>query len=544
MTNAHNPKGSRLDMPLARLRQWPALFAIVALVALVGCQAAGPRAPAKFQGAIVGDEAQSMLAARQVLLAGGSAADAAVALTFALSATYPSAASLGGGGQCVVYVRLTGGDRILALDFLPGRASEPTGDGWASAVPGTVRGMDALHGRFGRLPWSRTLQAAERLARHGHPVSRALAADLLAGGDALNRDPAARAIFSRSDGLPYSVARSGGIPRALGQTIVQRDLWVLLTRLRRAGAADFYTGLIGRLLVKAVDRTGGTLRAEDLAGYQAHWRGTLSLAAANKELHTVPGSGGAVATAIWALAGAEGRYAEAEEAERYRLLAEAGQRAFSQPPIASEGALERDALASAAGDDGAESGTAPEGDAGPVLSDVPTTSFAIVDRNGMAVACGLTMNELFGAGRLAPGTGIVLAAPPEPNSASPIAPVVLVNRQSEKLHLAASAGGGRVAPSALATVLLALIDDERPLGEAVTSPRVHVKRAADSVTVEPWLDAATRAELEARGHRVVEVPVIGRVNAIHCPDGVSREATSCRDRSDGRRASAGAGESP
>ena len=524
-------------MPLARLRQWPALLAIAALVALVGCQPVRPVLQAKFEGAVVGDEAQAMLAARQVLLAGGSAADAAVALTFALAATYPSAASLGGGGQCLVYVRLTSGDRVLALDFLPGRASEPTGDGWASAVPGTVRGMDALHARFGRLPWSRTLQAAERLARHGHPVSRAFAADLLAGGDALNRDPVARAIFGRSDGLPYSFARSGGIPRALGQTIVQRDLWVLLTRLRRAGAADFYTGLIGRVLVKAVDRAGGTLTADDLAGYQAHWRGTLSLAAANGELHTVPGSGGAVAAAIWAFASADGRYAAAEEAERYRLLADAGRRAFSRPPIASESALERDALASAAGDDGAESGTASGADAHAGLSDVPTASFAIVDRNGMAVACGLTMNGLFGAGKLAPGTGIILAAPPEPNLTPPIAPVVLVNRQGEKLHLAASAGGGRVAPSALATVLLAVIDGGRPLGEAVTSPRVYDAGTADGVTVEPWLDDDARAELKARGHRVVEVPAIGRVNAIHCPDGVSRKATSCRDRSDGRRAS-------
>ena len=497
----------------------------------------GPPAPAKFQGAIVGDEAQAMLAGRQVLLAGGSAADAAVALTFALAATYPSAASLGGGGQCVVYVRLTSGDRIFALDFLPGRASEPTGDGWESAVPGTVRGMDALHARFGRLPWSRTLQAAERLAGHGHPVSRAFAADLLAGGDALNRDPAARAIFARSDGLPYSFAQSGGIPRALGQTIVQRDLWVLLTRLRRAGAADFYTGLIGRVLVKAVDRAGGTLTADDLAGYQAHWRGTLSLAAGNEELHTVPGSGGAVAASIWALASADSRYAEAEEAERYRLLAEAGRRAFSRPPIAGEGPLERDTLAPAAGDDGSESGTASEADAHSGLSDVPTTSFAIVDRNGMAVACGLTMNGLFGAGRLAPGTGIILAALPESNLAPPIAPVVLVNRQTERLRLAASAGGGGVAPSALATVLLAVIDGEQQLGEAVTSPRVHDDGAADGVAVEPWLDDDARAELEASGHRVVEVPVIGRVNAIHCPDGVSRKATSCRDRSDGRRAS-------
>ena len=136
---------------------------------------------AKFEGAVVGDEAQAMLAARQVLLAaGGSAADAAVALTFALAATYPfRAASLGGGGQCLVYVpadqtttRFSGtSTSCLAVHV----GARPDDSGSAIAVPGTVRGMDALQERFGRLQWSRTLFGRPSgLAQFGHPVSRAL----------------------------------------------------------------------------------------------------------------------------------------------------------------------------------------------------------------------------------------------------------------------------------------------------------------------------------------------------------------------------------
>ena len=512
-------------MPLARCRQWTTLLVIVTLLSLAACQAPRPSLPAKFEGAIVGDEAHAMLAARGALAAGGSAADAAVALTFALAVTYPSVASLGGGGQCLVYRPQQGGDPIEALDFLPGLAAAKADGAPAIAVPGTVRGMGALQVRFGALQWDRTLFSAENLARFGHPVSRALADDLTAGGEALIRDSAARAIFSRSDGRLY--AQSG--------TIVQRDLAALLRRLRLDGADDFYTGGTARLLVEAVARTGGTLGAEELASYQPRWRSTVSLAAGDGELHTAPGAGGAVAAAIWGLAGADGHYKEVGDVERYRLLAEAARRSLAHVPMPAGVVLERNALTDIMNNEGMVDGTPLEGEAGRGLSNVRTTSFVIVDRSGMAVACGLTMNGLFGTGLIAPGTGIILASPLEPQFAPPISPVVLVNRDSGQLILAASGGGDGTAPSALAAVLLAVLDDERPLDEAVLEPRVHYDGVSDRLDVEPPIGSAVRAELEARGHRVVEVSAIGRVNAIHCPDGVSRDPRSCHTASDRRR---------
>ena len=508
-------------MWLTRLRQWPALLAIAALVALAGCQAPRTLAPAIFTGAIVGDEAHAMLAARQALAAGGSAADAAVALTLALAVTYPSVASLGGGGQCLVHRRHQGGDTIEALDFLPGHAAVQADGAAEIAVPGTVRGMAALQARFGRLPWARTLFAAENLARFGHPVSRALADDLATGGDALVREPAARAIFARSDGRLY--AQSG--------TIIQHDLAALLKRLRVDGADDFYTGGTARLLLESVASAGGTLEAEDLAGYQPRWRGTVAMAADDRELHTAPGAGGTVAVSMWGLGGADGRYAEAGDAERYHLLAEATRRSPARELIEADVVLEREAFADIVND----VGTPSESVAGQELSNVRTTSFAIVDRSGMAVACGLTMNGLFGAGRLAPGTGIILAAPLDSQLAPPISPVVLVDRSSRQMILAASGGGDGAAPGALAAVLLAVIDGELPLDKAVLKPRIQFDETSGRLAVESSVDPAARSGLKERGHRVVEVPVIGRVNAIHCPDGVSRDPQSCRTASDRRR---------
>ena len=523
-------------MPLVRFRQWPALVALAALAALTalamlaGCApgegrpTGGLPANPAFAGAVAADEPHAVLAARAVLAAGGSAADAAAALTFALAVTYPSAAGLGGGGQCLVYVRGRDKDRIASLDFLPGRQAPPADGGLAIAVPGTVRGMDALQARYGRLRWSQTLVAAERLAQLGHPASRALVRDLAAGADALFRDPAARFLFGAG----------GGGPIAEGSAIVQPDLAALLERLRLAGGAEFYTGRTARLLEDAVARAGGVLGAAALEDYRPRWRGAVSVPFGDDdELHTVPGAGGAVAAAIWALAGADGRYREAGGAERTRLLADAVLRGFASPPASTEGALDPASLAPGTGGAGRDEGTA-SGGAGAGLGAVPTTSFAVVDRWGMAVACGLTMNGLFGAGKIAPGMGILLAAAPEPDLPPPLAPVVLVNRSSRQVFLAAGAGGGAAAPSALAAVLLELLDAERPLGAALAAPRLHHGGAPDGLTVEPALDAAARSALAKRGHRAVEVAAIGRVNAIHCPDGLPRAPESCRYASDPR----------
>ena len=483
-------------MLLARRRQWAALLAIMVLLPLAGCQPGGPPIPsklsedAKFSSAIVADEALAVIAAREMLATGGSAADAAVALTFALAVTYPSVASLGGGGQCLVYRPLQDGDTIEALDFLPGQAAMSAGGGLALAVPGTVRGMDALQTRFGRLLWSRTLAAAEQLARHGHPTSRVLAQDLATGAGRLFRDPAAEALFGGRDGQPI----------ARGETLIQRDLAARIARLRRSGAADFYTGRTASLLEEATARSGMALNVEDLEHYQPRWHDTVFLPFDNKELHTIPTSGGTVAAAIWSTASAENRYSEADGAKRLQLLAEAMQEGFATP-----------------------------------LGDAPTTSFVVVDRRGMAVACGLTMNGSFGAGRVALGTGIVLAAAPKPNRTPPLTSAMLIDRNSRQVFLASAASGGKVAPSALAAVLLELLDGEQTLAVALAAPRAHLGAESDRLDIEPAIGAEVRSALTELGHRVVEVPAVGRVNAVYCKGGLPRDSKSCSYTNDSRK---------
>ena len=131
-----------------------------------------------FFGVVAGDEPNSVQAAEKVLKSGGTAADAATVLALSLTVTMPSAASLGGGGVCLVHS--PGDGKTEALDFI---ASAPERVGRRAdrpaAVPALLRGVAALHARYGAVDFRSHLGKAEQLARFGHVVSRASAKEFL-----------------------------------------------------------------------------------------------------------------------------------------------------------------------------------------------------------------------------------------------------------------------------------------------------------------------------------------------------------------------------
>ena len=106
-------------------------------------------------GATVSDEPRSAQIGRDILSSGGNAIDAVVATYFALAVTYPGAATLGGGGICVAFQGEN--DKPATIDFRP---TLYQAGGRAVMIPGSVRGMFALHARFGRLNWEGLLLPA------------------------------------------------------------------------------------------------------------------------------------------------------------------------------------------------------------------------------------------------------------------------------------------------------------------------------------------------------------------------------------------------
>src|SRR5947208_1225654 len=150
-----------------------------------------------------------------VLKAGGNAVDAAVAVGFALEATYPWAGNIGGGG--FLLARFADG-RSTFIDFretapkrasrnmyldASGNATADSIEGWRSAgVPGTVRGFELAHKKYGRKPWADLVAPSVALARDGFAVSYSQARSFTDSRKLLEKFPESKRIFLRS-GRPY-----------------------------------------------------------------------------------------------------------------------------------------------------------------------------------------------------------------------------------------------------------------------------------------------------------------------------------------------------
>src|SRR5271169_1250004 len=181
------------------MRRWPCLLVLVmGLNMCVDLNALQPELAR--HGMVVATEPIATDIGVAVLKSGGNAIDAAVAVGFAMAATYPYAGNLGGGG--FMLIRFADG-RTTFIDFrerAPGKASRdmyldskgnPTRDsieGWRSAgVPGTVRGFEMAQRKYGRAKWETLVAPAIDLASKGIPVTYAFAQSLK-GSRNLSRD--------------------------------------------------------------------------------------------------------------------------------------------------------------------------------------------------------------------------------------------------------------------------------------------------------------------------------------------------------------------
>jgi len=501
-----------------------------------------------FLGGVVADEPRAALIGRDILSSGGSAADAATAMYFTLAVTMPSRAGLGGGGVCLAFDRASG--KTEALDFMSG-APDAIGAGAdrPSATPGNPRGFFALQARYGNLLWRQVVTPAEGLARFGHPTSRAFARDLQDIGPAILADPGARAMYALKSGA--AVAREG-------DKIEQLDLAATLGMLRARGVGPFYTGPFANNFVKAVQSAGGTLTVEELRAFRPIWRDTVHIEVGDEVAHFAPPPAAASTQAAIELAmlNEDGRFEDVDEGGRALLLAETAVHAFSDRETwlnaQGQGTQAPSALVAAARIKALARGLRSDQKTNPAqLNPRPqnrhesgaTTSFMAADAAGNAVACAVTMNASFGTGRVAQGTGILLAAAPDTAGRGPagLAPMLLVNENSKEFRMAAAANGGVAAPTILADVIARITRMKQPAKDAVAAPRVHNGGDPDVTYVEPTLDATALSRLTAAGHHTAVIQALGQVNVLYCPDGLPTRPMTCQMVSDPRGAGLAAG---
>lgn len=380
---------------------------------VLGSDNTGPKILGGFIGGVVADEPRAALAAKQVLALGGNAADAAVTLGFMLSVTLPSRASLGGGGGCVAYQpgENTPNKGVPeAIMFVPQAPATRAGDRPA-AVPMLARGLYLLSARYGTQNFAALVSPAEQAARFGFPVSRALAQDLATVAGPLTSDPTARAIFA-PDGTPLTE----------GGHFQQPELGGTLAQIRTVGVGDMYEGLLGHKLAEATAEAGGPVTVADLRLARPSLVPALNRDAGRDHVAFLP-------------APADGG-----------LAAAAAFQVLEHDPAAIQQAGEASEAAAAS--------YRAQGAAATALPPLPaSTSFVVVDRKGGAVACALTLNNLFGTGRVAPGTGILLAASPAVKPPPLLSAAIAWNENLHAFRAAVGASGQNAAALAAASAM-------------------------------------------------------------------------------------------
>lgn len=542
------------------MRRFRAFFLrFLVLAAVLATAAASPPPDRGPRGMAVAPDPLAAEVGLDVLRRGGRAADAAVAIAFALSVTDPMAGALGGGGFALV--RSANGT-TAALDFretapaaltpsqfldsegrpVPARATD---SGLGVGVPGLVAGLAALHREHGSLPWAELLAPAIRLAEGGFRLPRFQADALATAAERLRRREASRALFFRPDGTPLEE----------GDRLVQRDLALTLRRIASGGPRAFYEGEIGERVARTVREEGGVLTESDLLAYRPVWRAPLAGSYRGHTIETFPPpSGGGIALLQilgmlerFDLAGAGPlgartvhRMAEAERrafADRARLL---GDPAFVEVSVAS--LLDPARIASLASSIDDERAT-PSASL-PAFSDAgggETLHYTVADARGNVVSVTISLNLWFGSGIVAPGTGVLLnnqiadfsLAPgvPDPYGlvagiANAVAPgkrpvssmtptFVFGPGNPRRPRLALGSPGGPTIVTTVAQVVSRVVDHGMSLREAVDAPRFHHQGVPDRIDHERFAFSEDTAQaLVRRGHVLREREPIGSVQAL------------------------------
>ncbi|MFT5171954.1 MAG: gamma-glutamyltranspeptidase [Gammaproteobacteria bacterium] len=469
------------------------------------------------------------------LRAGGSAVDAAIATSAALSVLYPHMCGVGGDAFWLIYEATSG--RVRYLDGAGLAAGRGTIEAFAArglkevpfrgalpatlTTPGAVASWCAAHAAFGRRPLADNLHCAIELARAGFPVTERLArwtALVLAEG-ALNES--AQAIF----------APAGAAPRA-GALLRNVHLSRTLERIAADGHAGFYAGDTATALAAFARDQAGFFNEEDLKQQIAAWGEPICSTYRDVTLYeTPPPTQGlcvlemlnileAFDVGAWDFMGPDHVHhlVQAKQIaynDRDHLLADPARVAVpTQHLISKAYAKQRRALMDperALPWDRVPSYGSLRGD---------TVYVATVDAQGNAASLIHSLYGVFGSGEVAPGTGIVLQNRGayfsldalHPNCLQPgkkplhtlIASMAV---RDDKLWSVLGCMGADGQPQIHLQAYVAMIDYGLDIQQAVEMPRWLSGRFAlgeprDLLNIEGGFAAATIDELQRRGHRV------------------------------------------
>jgi gamma-glutamyltranspeptidase / glutathione hydrolase len=499
------------------------------------------------KGMVVTNHPLASAAGSEILAAGGNAIDAAVAAQFALTVVEPMMVGLLGGGTA--HIRTADGTHTVfdGMSTAPASGREDmyrpvpeasdaifdTIDGEnmvgpkSVAVPGSLRAWCLALRRFGTMDLADVMQPAIRLATRGFAVTSYLADAIQSAAADLVKD---RLIANRY--LP------DGTPLAAGAKLAQPDYAETLTFISQKGEAALHGGPLGDAVDACMQATGGYVSREDIANYRVIERQPVRGRYRGWEVVAPPPPSAAGVHIVQMLNILEGYDLAAMgfgTADTLHLRAEALKIAFADRTagtadpdfvpvpvdrlICKDYAAERRARIDMARAQAWGSGIS-------ALQSAYTTHLTVADGFGNVVASTQTINSLFGARFIVPGTGMVpnnymSNFDPRPGQIQSVAPgkrvttsmaPTMVLRDGKVAYALGLPGGKRIFPSVM-QALLNLIDHGMRLQEAVEAPRIWTE--GNGLEVEQAVPQWVREALTARGHRIEVKPTIaGGMNAI------------------------------
>ncbi len=486
----------------------------------------------------------------EILRAGGSAVDAAIAVQMVLNLVEPESSGIGGGAFMLVFEPKTkavisfDGRELAPASATPGMFLGADGKarpklqavpgGLSVGVPGVVAMLEMAHEKYGKLPWARLFAPAIRAAENGFPVGPKLARTI-ARWPQMRDMPDIRRTFYHSDGTPFKE----------GEILKEPELAASLRAIADGGAKAFYSGKIAHQIVDAVQdapRNPGGMTLADLAGYRAKERPPVCGDYRQWRVCSMgpPSSGGiAIVQILGMLQHFPASELQPNTLSEAHLFTQASRLAYADRAkyladsdvidVPVRGLLDKGYIASraAAIDPNKDMGKATAGnppekhaDYSPQVSPVlhGTSHMTIVDRQGMVVSMTTSVEFVFGAEIMAGGfllnntltdfsmqpeiDGQLVANAPAPGKRplSAMSPTIVLDKDGNFLLSVGSPGGPAIIDY-VAQTLVAMLDGGLTPQKAIDLPRQLNLNGPTRLEQSPANDLLVSG-LKAMGHDV------------------------------------------